>query len=79
MNVLPGVQRFRRKEAFYSLILAPLEYVTASLRKGDEWELDDLSELARRCRALADAYDLRAEIANHEDDNLNLEITGEKK
>lgn len=63
MTTLPANQTLRRKDAFYSLTLAPLEYVTASLRRGDPWELEDLQDYARRCRALADAFDARIKEA----------------
>ena len=59
MNELPANQRLARKDAFYSMILAPLEYVTRSLMKGDPWELTELQQVANRCRALADAFDRR--------------------
>lgn len=63
MNVLPANKRFNRKDAFYSLSLAPLEYVTKSLRTGDEWELAELTPFVNRCRALVAAYDARIEAA----------------
>lgn len=63
MDVLPANQRLRRRDAFHSLALAPLEYITKSLRMGDEWELEELQDFARRCRALADAFDARMEQA----------------
>lgn len=56
---LPSNQRLSRKDAFYSLTLAPLEFVTKSLRKGDSWELAELRPFANRCRALVDAFDAR--------------------
>ena len=57
---LPANQRLARKDAFYSLALAPLEYVTKSLRKGDPWDLKELRPFVNRCRALVDAFDARA-------------------
>lgn len=59
MDELPANQKLGRKDAFYSIALAPLEYVTKSLRKGDPWELRELQPFANRCRALADAFDDR--------------------
>lgn len=59
MKDLPANQKLARKDAFYSLCLAPLEYVTKSLRKGDPWALAELRPFANRCRALADAFDER--------------------
>ncbi len=56
---LPANQKLSRKDAFYSLALAPLEFVTKSLLKGDPWDLADLRPFAHRCRALADAFDKR--------------------
>lgn len=59
MNVLPANQRLSRRDAFHSLNLAPIEFMTKSLRSGDEWELDELEAFVRRCRALVDAFDAR--------------------
>lgn len=56
---LPPNQTKGRKDAFYSLNLAPLEYITKSLRTGDGWELNELTPFVRRCRALVAAYDDR--------------------
>lgn len=61
MNDLPADQKLARKDAFYSLCLAPLEYVTKSLMKGDPWELRELTPLVNRMRALVNAYDARIE------------------
>lgn len=61
MSDLPSNQKLARKDAFYSLVLAPLEYVTKSLRKGDPWELQELTPFVNRCRALVAAYDKRME------------------
>ena len=66
MDNLPADQQLRRKDAFYSLVLAPLEYITASLRKGDPWETADLEQVAHRCRALADAFDARVSRAKEQ-------------
>lgn len=66
MRELPPNKKFHQKEAYYSMVLAPLEYITKSLRMGDGWHLADLTPLAQRCRALADAYDKRMEA--HEND-----------
>lgn len=63
MDVLPQDKKLNRRDAFYSLMLAPLEYLTKSLRTGDEWELDDLRPFVNRCRALVQAYDDRMERA----------------
>lgn len=59
MSELPANQKLARKDAFYSLSLAPLEYITKSLMKGDPWELRELTPFVNRCRALVDAYDKR--------------------
>ena len=59
MDDLPADQKLRRKDAYYSLILAPIEYVTSSLRKGDPWRTEDLADFVQRCRALVAAYDAR--------------------
>lgn len=64
---LPANQRLARKDAFYSLTLAPIEFVTKSLLKGDPWELDELRQFANRCRALADAFDRRMHEARTTD------------
>lgn len=59
MSDLPANQKLARKDAFYSLALAPLEFVTKSLMKGDPWELKELTPFVNRCRALVNAYDKR--------------------
>lgn len=59
MTELPSNKKLSRKDAYYSLCLAPLEYLTKSLRMGDGWDLEDLTPFVRRCRALVDAYDAR--------------------
>lgn len=64
---LPPDQKLARKDAFYSLALAPLEYITKSLRKGDPWELRELEPFVRRCRALIAAFDYRLERAKEAD------------
>ena len=69
IDYIPGTRKLNRKNAFYSLILAPLEYVTQSLRRGDEWELADLQDVARRCRALADAFDARIKLGEENDND----------
>lgn len=61
MTDLPANQTLRQKDAYYSLVLAPLEYLTASLRRGDPWSGADLDPFIRRCRALVIAYDARME------------------
>lgn len=61
VNDLPPCEKLGRKDAFYSLILAPLEYITKSLSTGDGWELLELEQVVRRCRALVAAYDKRME------------------
>lgn len=61
MDVLPQDKKLNRRDAFFSLVLQPLEYMTKSLRMGDEWELDDLRPFVNRCRAVVDAYDARME------------------
>jgi hypothetical protein len=66
MDELPANQKLRRKDAFYSLALAPLEYVTASLRKGDPWELADLTPFVNRCAALVAAYEDRMKAARED-------------
>lgn len=66
MDVLPANKRFSRRDAFYSLALQPLEYMTKSLRMGDEWDLSDLTPFISRCRALVAAYDARMEAANND-------------
>lgn len=66
MNDLPADRNLARKDAYYSIVLAPLEYVTQSLRRGDPWELKELQQLANRCRALADAFDYRIERAKEQ-------------
>lgn len=66
MNDLPPNRHFGRKEAFYSLSLQPLEWITKSLRMGDGWELAELTPFVNRCRALVDAYDARMEAAKED-------------
>lgn len=66
MNTLPPNKMFGRKEAFYSLALQPIEYITKSLRMGDGWELAELTPFVNRCRALVAAYDARMEAAQHD-------------
>lgn len=66
MNTLPANKTFGRKDAFFSLILQPLEYVTKSLRMGDAWDLAELEPFVRRCRALVAAFDARMEAAQNE-------------
>ena len=61
MDDLPPNKTFGRREAFYSLVLAPLEYVTKSLTMGDGWDLAELTPFVNRCRALVAAYDKRME------------------
>lgn len=61
IDYIPSSQKLSRKDAFFSLILAPLEYITSSLRRGDPWELADLRPFVSRCRALVAAYDARME------------------
>lgn len=58
---LPINKTLKHKDAFYSLCLAPLEYITKSLRTGDAWELTELTPFINRCRALVAAYDKRME------------------
>ena len=67
MSVLPANQKLRARDAFYSLVLAPLEYMTSSLRKGDPWELADLQQVVNRCRALVEAYDNRVKMAKEQE------------
>lgn len=59
MDNLPANQKLARRDAFYSLALAPLEYVTKSLMKGDPWDLTELRPFVNRSRALVDAFDKR--------------------
>ena len=66
MNDLPANQQLRQKDAYYSMVLAPLEYLTSSLRKGDPWKGEDLFQLVNRCRALVAAYDARIESAKED-------------
>jgi len=47
------------RDAFFSMCLAPLEYVTKSLRQGDPWDLRELEPMVRRMKALTAAYDDR--------------------
>lgn len=63
MNDLPPNKAFGRKDAFYSLCLAPLEYMTKSLRTGDGWDLTEMTPFVNRCRALVVAYDERVKAA----------------
>ena len=63
MGILPQDRPLTRRDAYFSLVLAPLEFVTASLRKGDEWDTTDLQPFVNRCRALVEAYDHRVERA----------------
>ena len=67
MSDLPPNKAFGRKDAFYSLILAPLEYMTKSLRTGDGWDLTELTPFVNRCRALVAAYDDRIKAMNEGD------------
>lgn len=66
MNDLPPNKAFGRKDAFFSLCLAPLEYVTKSLRMGDGWDLAELTPFVNRCRALVQAYDDRMKAAGED-------------
>ena len=59
MSDLPPNKSFGRREAFFSLCLQPLEFITKSLRTGDGWDLSELTPFVNRCRALVDAYDDR--------------------
>ena len=59
MNDLPPNQRLNRRDAYHMLMLLPLEVMTKSLRKGDGWDLQDLTPFIQRCKALTDAYDAR--------------------
>lgn len=61
MDILPASRELSRKDAYFSLVLAPLEYITKSLRMGDPWALDELRPFVSRCRALVDAYDARVD------------------
>ena len=63
MNELPQERELGRRDAFYSLNLAPLEFMTKSLRTGDGWDLEELTPFVNRCRALVSAYDDRMERA----------------
>lgn len=62
MNDLPDNRTLFKRDAFYSLIEAPLEFMTASLRKGDPWKGADLLPFVNRCRALVAAFDERMEL-----------------
>ena len=64
MNTLPASRKTYEREVFDMLIIRGLENVTKCLRMGDAFDLDNLRPLANRCRALADAFDLR--MAEHE-------------
>jgi len=66
MNELPPSKSFGRKQAYFSLVLQPIEYVTKSLRMGDGWDLTELEPFVRRCRALVDAFDARMEAAKND-------------
>lgn len=63
MNDLPASKTFGKRDAYTMLVLAPLEQVTKSLLMGDAHTMETLQPFARRCRAVADAFDKRmAEI-----------------
>ena len=62
MMDLPDNRTLYKRDPFYSLVLAPLEFMTASLRKGDPWDGDDLVPFANRCRAFVAAFDERMEL-----------------
>lgn len=66
MGILPQDRPLTRRDAYFSLVLAPLEFVTNSLRKGDEWDTTDLQPFVNRCRALVAAYDERVKRAGGE-------------
>jgi len=66
MNVLPPNKNYGRKDAYFSMVLQPLEWITKSLRMGDCWLLDDLAPLVNRCRALVDAFDDRMKAVKND-------------
>ena len=66
MNDLPPNRTFGRRDAFHSIALQPLEWITKSLRMGDGWDLAELTPFVNRCRALVAAYDARMEAAQEE-------------
>lgn len=66
MTELPPDQKLRQRDAFHMLCLLPLELMTKSLRKGDGWDLRDLTPFVQRCKALVAAYDARMEAMNND-------------
>lgn len=61
MKELAAIRSLSKRDAYHQLVLAPLETMTRSLRRGDPWDATDLIDTGRRCRALADAIDMRVE------------------
>lgn len=66
MNDLPPVRRMARKDAYHMLMLKPIEDMTKSLNMGDGWDLVELEQFVRRCKALVDAYGRRMKMAKGE-------------
>lgn len=66
MADLPPNKKYGRRDAFHSIALQPLEWITKSLRMGDGWELSELTPFVNRCRALVQAYDDRMKAAGEE-------------
>ena len=59
MTVLPQNKNIGLRDALAMIALTGLEKVTQSLRMGDGFDLDSLTPLVNRCRALVAAYDER--------------------
>jgi hypothetical protein len=64
MDTLPPNRQRGLRDALHMIQMTGLEHVTKALLMGDGFDLQSLSPLANRCRALADAYDKRMEEFN---------------
>ena len=59
MNALPPDPRLGLRDAYKMFIEHGLESITSALRHGHGFDLDSLTPLVNRCRALVAAYDAR--------------------
>ena len=64
MTTLPQNSSRGTREVFDMLVINGIESVTRALRRGDAFDLDNLQPLARRCRALSDAFEARMKEAD---------------